>query len=150
MTPTETLHAQNLVRLRDDWRIRCVVNSNDASWTSSPSPQRQQLLLEHFEGEEAPATSIVRYEPGASFSEPPLALGEEILLPDGSFSDATGDHGPGAYIRNPAWSSETTNPTIGRPDDQATEPNDLSLAYDGEGTPARRDPWLTGPRGNIW
>ncbi len=61
----------------------------------------RQLLLERCEGEGAPATSIVRYAPGASFSAPPLALGEEILVLDGILSDETGEYGAGAYIRNP-------------------------------------------------
>ena len=104
MTSTETLHVPNLLRLRDDWRVRCVVDSNHAPWVSSSSPLVQQLLLEHFEGEEAPATFIVRYEPGASFSAPPHALGEEILVLDGILSDESGDYGAGVYIRNPPGS----------------------------------------------
>lgn len=96
--------ATDMTRLHDDWTMRCMVNSNDAPWMPAASPQGQQLLLERCEGADAPATFIVRYEPGASFSAPPLALGEEILVLDGSFSDTTGDHGPGAYIRNPPGS----------------------------------------------
>ena len=101
MTATETPHALDVIRLRDDWSKRCVVNSNESSWMTSSSLQVQQLLLERLEGEEAPATSIVRYEPGACFSTPPLALGEEILVLDGVLSDATGDYGAGVYIKNP-------------------------------------------------
>jgi len=104
MTMTETPHAPDVIRLRDDWSIRCVVNSNDASWMSSSSPHVQQLPLERLEGEQAPATSICRYEPGASFSAPPFALGEEILVLDGILSDETGDYGAGAFIKNPPGS----------------------------------------------
>ena len=105
MTVTETPHELDMTRLRDDWSIRCVVNSNDASWTPTASPQIQRLLLELLEGAEAPATSIVRYEPGACFSAPPLALGEEILVLDGILNDETGDYGAGVYIKNPPGSS---------------------------------------------
>ena len=108
MTATETPLALDVTRLRDDWSLRCVVDSNDSSWMSSSSPQVQQLLLERLEGEEAPATSIVRYEPGACCSAPPLALGEEILVLDGILSDETGDYGAGVYIKNPPGSSHVT------------------------------------------
>jgi anti-sigma factor ChrR (cupin superfamily) len=101
MTTTETPHTLDVTPLRDDWRLRCVVSSNDASWVSPCSPQVRQLLLERCDGEAAPTTSIMRYEPGASFSAPPLALGEEILVLDGILSDETGNYGAGVYIRNP-------------------------------------------------
>ncbi len=85
-----------------------MVDSADSAWMSSSSPHVQQLLLERLQGEPAPATSIVRYEPGASFSAPLLALGEEILVLDGILSDETGDHGAGVYIKNPPGSSHST------------------------------------------
>ncbi|WP_372927152.1 cupin domain-containing protein, partial [Marinobacter sp.] len=50
------------------------------------------------------ATSIVRYEPGASFNRHEHPLGEEILVLDGVFSDETGDYGKGTYLRNPPGS----------------------------------------------
>lgn len=103
MTSTEKPHTPDATRLHDDWRLRCVVNSNDASWVSS-SPLVQQFLLERFDGEASPATSIMRFGPGAFFSAPPLTLGEEILVLDGTLSDETGDHGPGTYVRNPPGS----------------------------------------------
>jgi anti-sigma factor ChrR (cupin superfamily) len=96
--------ATDMTRLHDDWSMRCMVNSNDALWMPAASPQGQQLLLERCEGEDAPATFIARYAPGASFSAPPLALGEEILVLDGILSDETGDYGAGVYIRNPPGS----------------------------------------------
>ena len=101
MTATETPHTPDVTRLHDDWRVRCVVNSNDAPWVFSSSPRGQQLLLDRCDGEAAPATSIVRYEPGASFSAAPLALGEEILVLDGILIDETGAYGVGTYIRSP-------------------------------------------------
>ena len=96
--------ATDMTRLHDDWSMRCMVNSNDAPWMPTASPQGQQRLLERCEGEDAPATFIARYAPGASFSAPPLALGEEILVLDGILSDETGDYGAGVYIRNPPGS----------------------------------------------
>jgi anti-sigma factor ChrR (cupin superfamily) len=47
------------------------------------------------------ATSIVRYDAGAKFSEHNHPLGEEILVLDGTFSDQTGDYHAGTYFRNP-------------------------------------------------
>ncbi|TMP76706.1 cupin, partial [Pseudoalteromonas ruthenica] len=53
------------------------------------------------------ATSIVRYAPGAVFSEHSHPLGEEILVLDGIFSDEQGDYPAGSYIRNPPGSKHT-------------------------------------------
>jgi anti-sigma factor ChrR (cupin superfamily) len=98
------MSATDMTRLHDDWTMRCMVNSNDAPWMPVASPRGQQLLLERCEGEDAPATFIVRYAPGASITAPPLAMGDEILVLDGILSDETGDHGAGVYIRNPPGS----------------------------------------------
>ncbi len=73
---------------------------------SSSAPQVQQLLLERCDGEGAPATSIMRYAPGASISATPLALDEEILVLDGILSDEAGDYGAGVYIKNPPGSRQ--------------------------------------------
>jgi anti-sigma factor ChrR (cupin superfamily) len=83
---------------------RCVVNSHDLAWQASPSPLVHRRLLERDGGEVARATSIVRYDPGATFNFHEHGLGEEILVLDGTLSDEFGDYGPGTYIKNPAGS----------------------------------------------
>ena len=57
--------------------------------------------LAREEAERGHATSIVRYDPGSSFSEHGHPLGEEILVLAGTFSDETGDYHSGTYFRNP-------------------------------------------------
>jgi anti-sigma factor ChrR (cupin superfamily) len=80
---------------------RVVINTNDADWLDSPMPGVARKPLAREDAERGHATSIVRYEAGASFSEHDHPLGEEILVLDGVFSDYTGDYRAGTYFRNP-------------------------------------------------
>jgi len=95
----------NPVQINADETLRCVVNSEQLAWIASPQSQVQRRLLARDGGEVARATSIVRYAPGARFAEHVHALGEEILVLDGTFSDEAGDYGPGSYLKNPPGSS---------------------------------------------
>ena len=85
----------NTPMLNADLSQRCVVDSNALAWQPSPSPLVHRRLLERDGGEIARATSIVRYEAGAQFDFHEHALGEEILVLDGTLSDQFGDYGPG-------------------------------------------------------
>jgi anti-sigma factor ChrR (cupin superfamily) len=102
---TPLTQAQSDIQLNADWTQRCAINSHDLPWQASPSPLVQRRLLERDGGEVARATSIVRYAPGARFSEHLHERGEEILVLDGTFSDETGRYGPGTYLKNPPGSS---------------------------------------------
>ena len=93
------------IQINADHAQRCVVNSSQLEWQPSPSPLVQRRLLERDGGEVARATSVVRYEPGASFERHVHERGEEILVLDGSFCDDSGTHGPGTYLHNPPGSS---------------------------------------------
>ncbi len=62
-------------------------------------------MLDRSGGEAARATSIVRYAPGARFDRHVHGGGEEILVLEGVFSDETGDHPAGTYLRNPPGSA---------------------------------------------
>lgn len=84
-----------------DLAARVVVNTQDAAWQPSPMPGVVRKQLAREEAERGHATSIVRYEPGARFSEHDHPLGEEILVLEGTFSDHTGDYQAGTYFRNP-------------------------------------------------
>jgi quercetin dioxygenase-like cupin family protein len=88
-----------------DLSQRCVVDGNTLAWQPSPSPLVHRRLLERNGGEVARATSIVRYDAGAKFDLHAHALGEEILVLDGTLSDEFGDYGPGTYLKNPSGSS---------------------------------------------
>lgn len=92
------------LQLNADPSQRCVVDSHSLPWLASPLPQVQRRLLERDGGEVARATSVVRYAPGARFSEHGHALGEEILVLDGTLSDEAGHYGPGTYLKNPPGS----------------------------------------------
>lgn len=95
----------NPLTLNTDLSQRCVLDSNLLAWQASPSPRVHRRLLERNGGEVARATSIVRYDAGATFDLHEHALGEEILVLDGTLSDEFGDYGPGTYLKNPAGSS---------------------------------------------
>ena len=91
--------------VRSNWTERCAVSTHDLPWIPSPVPGVERKLLERDGGEVARATSVVRYAPGAAFDSHVHGLGEEIWVLEGTFSDESGDHGPGTYLRNPPGSS---------------------------------------------
>ena len=90
--------------LNMDFNRRVVVDPASLDWQQSPSGGVLRKPLAREEAERGHATSIVRYEPGSSFPRHEHPLGEEILVLDGTFSDETGDYGPGTYLRNPPGS----------------------------------------------
>ena len=76
-----------------------VVHHPSMPWTASPAPGVWRRRLEHEGPPEAGrVTSVVRFEPETRFSEHPHPDGEEIFVLEGTFSDHTGDHGPGSYV----------------------------------------------------
>ena len=87
--------------LNMDFSKRVVVNTADEEWVASPRAGVWRKPLAREEAEQGHATSIVRYDAGASFSVHDHPLGEEILVLDGVFSDETGDYPAGTYLRNP-------------------------------------------------
>ena len=95
----------NDLLLNADVTQRCILNIHELPWLPSPSPLVQRRLLSRDGGEVARATSVVRYEPGARFESHGHALGEEILVLEGTLSDESGDYGPGTYIKNPPGSA---------------------------------------------
>ena len=95
----------NIPSVNADLAQRCVVDSHALPWQPSPSPLVHRRLLERDGGEVARATSIVRYAAGATFTAHQHALGEEILVLEGTLSDEFGHYGPGTYVKNPPGSS---------------------------------------------
>lgn len=87
--------------LNMNFNQRVVIDSNQQSWVASPMPGVWRKPLARENAECGHATSIVRYEPGASFSAHNHPMGEEILVLEGVFSDETGDYPAGTYFRNP-------------------------------------------------
>ena len=84
-----------------DLSQRVVINTNEQDWQQSPMQGVWRKPLAREDMERGHATSIVRYEAGASFSKHNHPLGEEILVLEGMFSDQTGDYHAGTYFRNP-------------------------------------------------
>lgn len=93
------------LQLNADLGQRCVVDSHQLPWQASPSPLVHRRMLERDGGEVARATSVVRYAAGARFDAHTHDRGEEILVLEGTFSDESGDYGPGTYLKNPPGSA---------------------------------------------
>ncbi len=84
-----------------DFTKHVFINSNLEDWQPSPMAGVWRKRLAREEAERGHATSIVKYDAGASFNSHPHPLGEEIFVLEGIFSDETGDYPAGSYIRNP-------------------------------------------------
>ena len=84
-----------------DFEQHVVINTKEQDWQASPSAGVWRQPLAREDVEQGHATSIVRYDPGASFTSHNHPKGEEILVLEGTFSDQTGDFQSGTYFRNP-------------------------------------------------
>ncbi len=87
--------------LNMDFTQRVVIDTNALDWVPSPKAGVWRKPLAREEAERGHATSIVRYDAGASFNSHNHPGGEEILVLHGTFSDETGDFTAGTYFRNP-------------------------------------------------
>jgi anti-sigma factor ChrR (cupin superfamily) len=88
-----------------DFSLRATVTAAELRWVASPQPGVERVMLDRLGGERARATSLVRYAPRSIFPEHAHPGGEEILVLSGTFSDGSGHHGPGSYLRNPPGSA---------------------------------------------
>ena len=93
--------------LNMDFNRTVVINSDHLDWIASPRAGVWRKPLAREEAERGHATSIVRYDAGASFPEHGHPLGEEILVLDGIFSDESGDYSAGTYFRKPHMGQHT-------------------------------------------
>ena len=93
------------MNLNTDTSVRVVLQSNDLPWQPSPAAGVQRRLLAREGTEDARATSVVRYEPGAVFSIHAHPQGEEIIVLSGQFEDEHGIYPAGTYLKNPHGSS---------------------------------------------
>ncbi|WP_424196020.1 cupin domain-containing protein [Ampullimonas aquatilis] len=89
------------MKLNDDPSKRVVLRSTELPWQPSPVAGVQRRLLARDGDEDARATSIVRYEPGAVFPSHAHPQGEEIVVLDGEFADEHGIYPAGTYIKKP-------------------------------------------------
>lgn len=81
-------------------RVQC--DSAAKSWQASPTVGVWRKPLARESRESGHATSLVKYDAGASFARHDHPKGEEILVLKGVFSDEHGDYPAGSYLRNPA------------------------------------------------
>jgi len=89
-------------RVNSDFEQRVALPSPRAEdWVASPMAGVTRRMLDRVGDEVARATSLVRYAPASRFERHEHGGGEEILVLEGVFSDETGDHPAGTYLRNP-------------------------------------------------
>lgn len=101
------------MKLHNDLNQRVVLHSTELPWQPSPVAGVQRRLLARDGGEDARATSIVRYEAGAVFTPHVHPQGEEIMVLDGEFVDEYGTYPTGTYIKNPSGSGHTPHSVLG-------------------------------------
>jgi anti-sigma factor ChrR (cupin superfamily) len=101
------------LQLYSDFTQRCVVDTSALDWQPSPTPGIERRMVERDGGEVARASSVVRYAAGSTFPSHQHDLGEEILVLEGSFSDAHGEYGTGTYIKNPPGSAHSPSTITG-------------------------------------
>lgn len=87
--------------LNMDFSKRVTLDTQPLEWAASPKAGVWRKPLAREDAERGHATSIVRYDPGSTFSAHDHPKGEEILVVEGIFSDQTGDYPAGTYLRNP-------------------------------------------------
>lgn len=84
-----------------DFDRPATVPGDPLDWIASPQAGVDRVMLDRVGGEQARATSLVRYAPNSEFAPHAHPGGEEILVLDGVFSDESGDYPAGCYLRNP-------------------------------------------------
>jgi len=92
------------MKIHADLSLRAFADTPSMPWVPSPEAGVHRKMLDRDGQEVARATSIVRFDPGHSFSFHMHGLGEEFLVLDGVFSDEEGDYPAGTYVRNPPGS----------------------------------------------
>ncbi|MBN3728498.1 cupin domain-containing protein [Burkholderia sp. Ac-20379] len=88
-----------------DFTRRAVVPADQARWIASPQAGVERAMLDRVGGEQARATSLVRYARASHFPSHPHPGGEEILVLAGVFSEGERHYPAGWYLRNPPGSA---------------------------------------------
>jgi hypothetical protein len=101
------------MNLHADLSIPALVHAGRQSWVQSPAAGVERRLLYRVGGEEAIATSIVRYAAGSSFPPHVHPGGEEFLVLDGVFEDEHGRYPANSYVRNPPGSAHAPRSSTG-------------------------------------
>lgn len=101
------------MKLNNDLSKRVVLHTAQLPWQPSPVAGVQRRLLARDGGENAQATTIVKYEPGAAFPPHAHPQGEEIVVLEGELQDEHGSYPAGTYIKNPPGSSHAPRSAAG-------------------------------------
>ena len=101
------------MHVHSDFDLSVVLHDDGSGWVPSPLPGVERRMLDRVGGEVARATSLVRYAPGAGYEAHSHGAGEEILVLEGVFSDESGDHPVGTYLRNTPGSRHTRHSRVG-------------------------------------
>lgn len=87
-----------------DFSQRASVTPQQYEWVPSPQGGVERVMLDRVGGEQARATSIVRYAPESYFPRHQHLGGEEILVLSGTFSEDGMHYPAGWYLRSPPGS----------------------------------------------
>jgi len=90
--------------LNADYTQRIVIDTNTMDWEASPAAGVERKRLEVLHPEIERVTTIVRFAPDSYFPAHTHGGGEEYIVLAGTFSDESGNYGPGYYVRNPPGS----------------------------------------------
>ncbi len=99
--------------LNADLKEPAIMHGASLPWIASPLAGVDRRPLYRVGGEQARATSLVRYAPGSHFSAHLHSGGEEFLVLEGVFEDEHGHYPVGSYVRNPPGSQHTPGASSG-------------------------------------
>ena len=87
--------------LNADFSKKVIIDTHNMEWEASPAAGVERKRLEVLHPEIERVTTIVRFAPNSYFPAHTHGGGEEYFVLEGTFSDESGDYGPGFYVRNP-------------------------------------------------
>ncbi len=94
-----------IMLVHPDFLLRATVSPAEHRWVASPQPGVERVMLDRLGAERARAASLARYAPASVYPAHGHPGSEEILVLSGTFSDGSGEYGPGCYLRNPPGSA---------------------------------------------
>ena len=93
------------MNLNNDVSQRVCIDTTTLEWVPSPVAGVMRKMLQRDGGEQAKATSLVRYVAHARFDRHEHDMGEDFFVLEGEFADEHGRYPTGTYVRNPPGSS---------------------------------------------
>jgi quercetin dioxygenase-like cupin family protein len=101
------------MELHADLSRAALVHAGSLPWVPSPAAGVERRMLFRVGGEQAVATSIVRYAADSSFPSHVHSGGEEFVVLEGVFEDEHGRYPVGSYVRNPPGSAHAPRSSDG-------------------------------------